>query len=99
MAHQLIDVGVKNGTTTVSEDRVRISIEKKEHVVWKTDQDQPFALCFPEGGPFESPIFIGTKAKPAVSEHVVKGSHGKDHKYVVRVLGARELDPVVHTDP
>ena len=66
MAHQLIDVGVKNGTTTVSEDRVRISIKEKEHVVWKTDQDQPFAVCFPEGGPFESPIFVGTKTKPAV---------------------------------
>jgi hypothetical protein len=100
MANQLVDVEVdSSGKTSVSSATVSISIKKQEQVVWKTDQNQPFAVCFEHGGPFADRIFVGTKNSPAQSGYAASAVANTDYKYVVRVLGAAELDPVVHTDP
>jgi len=100
MANQIVDVEVDgSGRTTVNAPSVSISIKKQEQVVWKTDQNQPFAVCFNGRGPFAARIFVGTKNSPVQSGYASSAVQNTDYKYVVRVLGAAELDPVVHTDP
>jgi hypothetical protein len=99
MSTRHVQVDVSSGQTVVDIHTARISIRGKDEVVWRTDQDEPFAVTFPGGGPFASVLFIGKKGKPVHSRAAAVTQWGLDYKYVVQVLGAQALDPVIHTDP
>jgi hypothetical protein len=99
MATQNVEVSVVGGVTSVNIPEAHISIKGKDEVIWHTRLDEPFAVTFPGGGPFASVLFVGKKDKPAHSKAAVIPAVGHDYKYIVQVLGAAALDPVVHTDP
>ena len=99
MPTQNVIVSVVGGVTSVDIPAARISVLGQDEVVWHTHLDEPFAVSFPGGGPFASVLFVGKKGKPVHSGAAVIPAVGLDYKYVVQVLGAAAMDPVVHTDP